>query len=790
MPSQPTVNTDGIKYIKINKQDFNGVNLNNQISELNALRIKYSNGTITQFNLIGTPSEYSDYYLLRVSPSSNFTSSADNNILNYTALGSKGFSSIPTSNSKITGFTVSSNPGGYFNGTTGNYTVPNLTNISIRITGSFQVEETAGSNADVELELVSSVQGTLATDSVTLGAFGVDTLLVQYQGTFTEDELIYFNWVRQGSADNTGVSSIVFTQSRAENSPSENLVVFEPYNITNIYNSDYNAIINDVEISRPSTDYLLVDYSTNQNIPVNFEQLINGTATPASIPDSNFTSYQFSGIRYIGSKNTTDNFNTSSLNNVKAIETSNNVQLGPTTLGAPSVDINSTYFAYFNWAGGTAPEWGDYKTDKTSYNLRYFVTEQGSVIKPTNDSSGVNLGIITQNFVENTNAISTLNNTNLFGTELGILNGKFNIFKSGKTIQPILYNQLSTYDNNGNTIGYTFTGSISFGIPVGTTPITDWGFQYSRGATQQTINYNASLPAKIDFNTLGYDAGPRYNTSNDYYEFDADTDTPIAFFTTIKLDNDYAEWDPFIYPNQQLGVGVAIQYQPNGSSTWTNLAGATFVFGSTSGILTRNIGVSARNYDNGDRVRVAITFISAQGGPPFPAPYSIYVEPTSFFTLNQSQASGLTQPTASGVFWTTGSTPDSVLTASEELTALYGFTQQSIYNSGFNGISYPFIPQPYDEIRFEAVEAQAYKIQNVELGNRLYLFLEGNLNGQPNIDQFLIRKYVDDPAYIILDVDKPQGDSGEGVLKPEYLLDRIDNNVNTILEQLKEKNII
>ncbi len=36
---------------------------------------------------------------------------------------------------------------------------------------------------------------------------------------------------------------------------------------------------------------------------------ISGTATPASVQDSNYTSYQYSGIRYWGSKNTTDNFN-------------------------------------------------------------------------------------------------------------------------------------------------------------------------------------------------------------------------------------------------------------------------------------------------------------------------------------------------------------------------------------------------------------------------------------------------------------------------------------------------
>jgi hypothetical protein len=356
MALQPTVTSQGIKYIKVNKQDFNGLNLNVPLSQLDALRIRYSNGTIGQYNLLGEPSEYPDYYLLRVSPNSSFTSSADNTILNYLALASKGFSSIPTSFSKIDGFTVSSNPGGYFNGTTGEYTVPNLTNIPIQITGSFQVEETGGTTADVELELVSSGQGILDSDSVSLTAFSVDTLLVNYKGTFTEDEIIYFNWRRQGSADNTGISSVTFTQSIAANTPSENLIIFEPYNTTNFYNSDYNAIINNSEVNRLSSDYQLVDYATNQLTPVNFTQLIQGIGTRASVQDSNYTSYQYSGIRYWGSKNTTDNFNSPLTSQSLVVQNYQNDDIGATTLGYASVNLFDVGLLEYNWGGGTYPE--------------------------------------------------------------------------------------------------------------------------------------------------------------------------------------------------------------------------------------------------------------------------------------------------------------------------------------------------------------------------------------------------------------------------------------------------
>jgi hypothetical protein len=87
------------------------------------------------------------------------------------------------------------------------------------------------------------------------------------------------------------------------------LTVVEPFLPFGFYNDDCNPLINNSEADRLSDWSQQVDYTTNQLIPVNFAQLISGSATPAAIQDSNYTSYQYSGIRYWGSKNTTDNFN-------------------------------------------------------------------------------------------------------------------------------------------------------------------------------------------------------------------------------------------------------------------------------------------------------------------------------------------------------------------------------------------------------------------------------------------------------------------------------------------------
>ena len=162
----------------------------------------------------------------------------------------------------------------------------------------------------------------------------------------------------------------------------------------------------------------------------------------------------------------------------------------------------------------------------------------------------------------------------------------------------------------------------------------------------------------------------------------------------------------------------------------------------------------------------------------------------SFFTNTQTQG-GFTQPTASGTFWTTGSNSRNVLTASAQLTSLYGYRQTDISGSGFNSINYPFEVQPYDEIRFEAIEPNAYTIVSSSFTNFVHLFLDQEINPvSTNLNFFLLRRYVDDPAYLILDVDKPAGASGNGILKPEFLSSDTNLKVDQILNNLEEKGLL
>jgi len=127
-------------------------------------------------------------------------------------------------------------------------------------------------------------------------------------------------------------------------------------NIGNWNSNDYNATMNNALENRLNTTIQEVNYATSQNIPVNFGAIISGSAYPASIPDSNYTSVWWSGIRYYGVKNTTDNFNSSSISESLNVQNYQNDNIGVTTLGEPSVNLFDAGLLQFNWGGGSYPE--------------------------------------------------------------------------------------------------------------------------------------------------------------------------------------------------------------------------------------------------------------------------------------------------------------------------------------------------------------------------------------------------------------------------------------------------
>ena len=80
-------------------------------------------------------------------------------------------------------------------------------------------------------------------------------------------------------------------------------VIIEPKSLDERYtNSDYNAVINNATEIRKSVFIFESERVKGQDTPSNLETILAGTAQPASIQDSNYTSVGWIGGRYEGTK--------------------------------------------------------------------------------------------------------------------------------------------------------------------------------------------------------------------------------------------------------------------------------------------------------------------------------------------------------------------------------------------------------------------------------------------------------------------------------------------------------
>jgi hypothetical protein len=144
--------------------------------------------------------------------------------------------------------------------------------------------------------------------------------------------------------------------------------------------ADYNSLLNNVYSNRVSTKYFDVDYSNDALNPTNFQSIISESAIYAQVQDSNydastiFYKNRFAGIKNTGQVNTSINFSTSSI-----------------TPGYP-IDQFSEYIAYFDWIGGSDPQY----PGGGNVHLTTLIKTDGTVIGL--DSSNKNLEIIEKLF--------------------------------------------------------------------------------------------------------------------------------------------------------------------------------------------------------------------------------------------------------------------------------------------------------------------------------------------------------------------------------------------------------
>ena len=554
----------------------------------------------------------------------------------------------------------------------------------------------------------------------------------------------------------------------------ENSGIVNNITITNITIEEFdeefntNPIANNAVLSRPNSEFFDVDFSSNAITAVNTLSIVSasrgsGSATPSTVPASNYSTLRITNPRYNGSKNSSPNFNIGEQNTT------------------PVIESETTFFAYFTGYQTTQAE----LLSKTSFNIKFIVDDLGNVYNPNLTSSYYyNL---TRTFNENSKAKV------IFYSQTSSLETKFaglqSVIKSAAIPQAIIFSQ--TGSNSTQSLNTIFFNNL-------TAPLN-----YSL-ETEATYSYNGTPTWAYEQNQFITFIAPTISASS------ALVSVPNPSSSVILSSN------PSIQLIPKLNLNVKLFDPLNGSPN--GLLDVEFVktnpkfqLGNEQVIYNETISIPADN-----------TLTSLQFAAP---PQSIISESryfvrarlrpiynSSYFSSSIVGVNNIINFTASGKFYftqdppfssptssffTTGSPTSSVLTSSVFNSNFYGLSQIETTGSLYDFPYQPFIINRGDQIRFSADENQSYMITEVNSpvqnpSNTLFLTLDRNLISGSQINSFLIKTFTPNPNVVVLNIDNPNGVSKEisGFLVPEFPSQTLTDKFDIIIANLSDKGLL
>jgi hypothetical protein len=218
---------------------------------------------------------------------------------------------------------------------------------------------------------------------------------------------------------------------------------------------DCDPILNNATEPRTNEWLQDVDYSVNAITPINFDQLINFTATKATVPQSNYTQLGIINSKYVGSSTTRDKINeynplgnSDPLNKliystgIDAFLT--NKGKGPSLGKIPNVELNNAYVAYFNKIIDPYP----ILNNKVAYYVKFLVDDAGNILDPI--LSDINFSVFKDTFQlkdyddKPTRVNTAISNIDESKELLQLNEGLASVFKMGQYPVPILYTQTSS----------------------------------------------------------------------------------------------------------------------------------------------------------------------------------------------------------------------------------------------------------------------------------------------------------------------------------------------------------
>lgn len=549
----------------------------------------------------------------------------------------------------------------------------------------------------------------------------------------------------------------------ATSNTTSDLSIIEPYLIGNFTNSDCDVTMNNATIEDYNQFYMDVDYGNNASSPINFSQIIAGTATRATVKNHNYTYQRVTRPRYEGSKLQALKLNvyTSASTITQKNADVDNIELysGDTSFGKePVINLQKTYAARFQYIAGYSPD---------RYNTLFayitdIVDEDGNVAQVRiDDPSYYNLiNSFTDGEKCNIKFISSQNSIAFSG-----VNGLKNIIKGGKRIEPIIY----TSSGSGNT--GSFDQIVFLNNP--NSPITSsTDFTFKTGKTTNTT-ITTTLSTITTYNNL-LRSNSRWSNNTGFYTFQT-TDTKASPFR-FNLNIDIISPQDNNLPKNVIGLKLqkSASYTSN---TWVDVqtfnlelpTGTTSSYQLQTGFPT-NINPGGYLIPSASDVYRFQIYRGAGAGT--------YTCTINSLELQQQYLSGSGLAFSSDNYFITNSANLGVITASLSMSAFYNFYQQDIVNSGFNPITNLFKIEVGDEIRFENDESKTYFIYRVDepgsqQDGRLKLHIQPSLQQNVNANSALIRRYIKDPNYILFEGVKPSGGTPGGLIHPEFITERM-----------------
>ena len=332
--------------------------------------------------------------------------------------------------------------------------------------------------------------------------------------------------------------------------------------------SDCDPLLNNATEPRTNEWLQDVDYSVNAIIPVNFDQLINFTATKAAVPQSNYMQLGFVNSRYAGSSTTRAQINEYDPLSIIDIENKFvyddeapsffiNKGKGSPLGKIPNVESNNAYIAYFDRILDPYP----ILNNKVAYYVKYLIDEGGNVLDPSISDTNFSISKDTfqlRDYDNKPTRINTAISSIEQGKELAELTvGLSPVYKVGAYPVPILYTQTSSIGCASAIImsGSRFLTALGVGGNF-----TDFGANIF--ATQSSF----SLPT-TQLDTVGL-------PNNNLVYVSASitfTDPQVGKFTTSSINT-----APILFPNDPLGSPISsaggklsTNYTINGSFKFT-----------------------------------------------------------------------------------------------------------------------------------------------------------------------------------------------------------------------------